>query len=585
MMISGFYFIERGFIMKRFKSIVLPMQGKSKTNLIWLYNTKFDPTEMEDEPAKIYSYNNFKFWFSGTSHRNSEKLMLFVEIPKNLININFTNSLPVETYLLKYLSTIINGLSRKHTNTAKNVREKAQFQSQNVNGVFLKRSGLLYNEHNEGFIFKIMFNVPLLNALSINAKATIRAIKDILDNIETSINAIDLKKCQNYIDTYLKQETIRKYLSENNLCSFVGDGSILPRENNTIYPKIKAIPFKSPESLQININFQDGSTITGMAIKQGVTIVTGGGYSGKTTLLDAIEMGIYNHIPKDGREFVITDNTALKIYAEDGRPINNIDISPLFNFIPNHNNSHDFSTTHASGSVSQAANIIEGVLGESNLLLIDEDRSATNFMIRDINMRKVVPNEPIIPFTDRVRELYEEKDVSTILVIGGSSEYLKYADTVILINEFHAKDITSEIKNEFYQCNSNIEKAIWSEERYLLPINTTETFINIKSIVNENQKKIILDDYNADISFLTALITDYQIHSLALIIEKLLMKRDINQFNLIDDIKKILDNIFKSDKIEDLLLKNYWYENVRPIDIFCSVNRIRGLSFYTNKDI
>src|SRR5690554_4311703 len=143
-MVSGFYFIERGFVMKRFKSIILPMQGKSKANLIWLYNTKFDPTEMEDEPSKIYSYNNLKFWFSGTNHRNSEKLMLFIEIPKSLININFNISLPVETYLLKCLSPIVNQLSERYANTAKNIKEKAQFQAQNVNGVFLKRSGLLY---------------------------------------------------------------------------------------------------------------------------------------------------------------------------------------------------------------------------------------------------------------------------------------------------------------------------------------------------------------------------------------------------------------------------------------------------------
>ena len=150
--------------------------------------------------------------------------------------------------------------------------------------------------------------------------------------------------------------------------------------------------------------------------------------------MDAIATGVYNHVPGDGREYVITDSDALKIYAEDGRPVHSLDLSPFFRHLPNETDVKNFSTPHASGSVSQAANIIEAVCGGAKLLLIDEDKSATNFMIRDSNMRFVVKNEPIIPFTDRVRELYREKQISTILVIGGSSEYLAYADQVILLD-------------------------------------------------------------------------------------------------------------------------------------------------------
>lgn len=81
--------------------------------------------------------------------------------------------------------------------------------------------------------------------------------------------------------------------------------------------------------------------------------------------------------------------TALKTDAEDGRPISNLDISPFFNYLPG-KKLDNFSTLHASGSVSQAANIIEAVCGNSKLLFIDEDKSATNFMIRDRNMRKII---------------------------------------------------------------------------------------------------------------------------------------------------------------------------------------------------
>ena len=161
---------------------------------------------------------------------------------------------------------------------------------------------------------------------------------------------------------------------------------ILPRENGTDEPMKNAIPFISPPELSVTISFSDGSELSGMAIRKGVTVITGGGYSGKSTMLDAIEMGIYCHIPGDGREYVITDESALKIDAEDGRPVSGLDISPFFRFLPGNADASCFSTPHASGSVSQAANIVEAVYSGSKLLLIDEDKSATNFMIRDRNM-------------------------------------------------------------------------------------------------------------------------------------------------------------------------------------------------------
>jgi len=265
----------------------------------------------------------------------------------------------------------------------------------------------------------------------------------------------------------------------------VADGSILPCENDTAMPMKNATIFKSPESLRRTITFSDGSTIAGMAIPCGVTVITGGGYSGKSTLLDAIEMGIYNHIPNDGREFVITDDTALKIYAEDGRPVHSIDMSPFFKYLPGDVDVKSFSTLHASGSVSQTANIIEAVCAGSKLLLIDEDRSATNFMIRDSNMRKVVKKEPIIPFTDRVRELSRDKGVSTILVIGGSSEYLSYADTVILKDDYVARDITREVRtlSDLRAPVCEEMKAKWMDCRYLISKKTSQPFLYFKLFI------------------------------------------------------------------------------------------------------
>ena len=178
-----------------------------------------------------------------------------------------------------------------------------------------------------------------------------------------------------------------------------------------------------------------------MGSRKGVTVITGGGYSGKSTLLDAVSAGIYNHAPGDGRELCITEESAVTVSAEDGRSVMHCNISPFIRWMPG-GDTADFSTHRASGSTSQAANIMEAVDFGARLLLIDEDRSATNFMIRDRRMKELVRNEPIVPFTDRVNELFREKGVSTVLVIGGSGEYLSVADKVCLMEGFRIRDVT-----------------------------------------------------------------------------------------------------------------------------------------------
>lgn len=155
--------------------------------------------------------------------------------------------------------------------------------------------------------------------------------------------------------------------------------------------------------------------------------------------VDAIELGIYNHVPGDGRKYVLSDQSALKTNAEDGRPVEDIDLEPFFHRLSGNQDLKLFRTRHASGSVSQGANIVEAIGCGVKLLLIDEDKSATNFMIRDKVMRKIVPNEPIIPFTDRIEELNKNCGMSMILVIGGSAEYLAYADIVILMEDYEPK--------------------------------------------------------------------------------------------------------------------------------------------------
>lgn len=290
---------------------------------------------------------------------------------------------------------------------------------------------------------EILVKLPerkLKRAITMLTKELPRAIREFID-------AHDREKIQRAVILGEKQRAIRKFLSENGYFAFIANGSVLPRqttENNTYKmsrggPLKGASPFMSPPEDEIEI-----AGVRGMALRRGVTVVTGGGYSGKSTLLDAISAGIYDHHEGDGRELVLTDPTAVIITAEDGRSVSRRDISRFIKWIPG-SDPGDFSTAHASGSTSQAANIAEAIASGAKLLLIDEDLSATNFMIRDARMKKLIEHEPITPFTDIVRPLADE-GVSTILVIGGSGEYLSVADKILMMDNFILSDATEKAR-------------------------------------------------------------------------------------------------------------------------------------------
>ena len=245
------------------------------------------------------------------------------------------------------------------------------------------------------------------------------------------------------------QEFIREELKRLGLVAFIGNGAILPRESGVSTKPLKdGKEFISPKELEVSINLPNKGLIKGMGIKKGITLIVGGGYHGKSTLLNALELGVYNHIEGDGREYVISDSSAMKVRAEDGRAIIKDDISLFINNLPNGKDTKKFTSENASGSTSQAANIVEAIESDSNLLLIDEDTSATNFMIRDDVMQSLVSNEnePITPFIELVRGIYEEKNISTIIVVGSSGDYFDIADTVIQMDSYEAKDVTKKAK-------------------------------------------------------------------------------------------------------------------------------------------
>lgn len=269
--------------------------------------------------------------------------------------------------------------------------------------------------------------------------------------VEKSIiyDNLNKKALNEQVILVLDQEYARKILKEKGLVAFVANGSVLPRESGVSDKPMKnAVKFKSPEKFEITLKLSSGKEVSGMGIPKGITLIVGGGYHGKSTLLAALERGVYNHIAQDGREFIISESDAVKIRAEDGRNVEKVNISGFINNLPQNKDTRAFSTENASGSTSQAANVAEALEYGTSLLLIDEDTSATNFMIRDGRMQKLVvkEKEPITPFIDRVKELYDNFGVSTILIVGGSGDYFDVANHVIMMDEYVPKDVTEKTK-------------------------------------------------------------------------------------------------------------------------------------------
>ncbi len=259
---------------------------------------------------------------------------------------------------------------------------------------------------------------------------------------------IDESALRQHIQTAEDQHYLRQRLGEAGLVGFLGQGSILPRQSGISDLPLtgsQALPLEVPDDLAVTLRVPHWGEVRGLGIPRGITLIVGGGYHGKSTLLRALERGIYTHVPGDGRELVVTDPTAVKVRAEDGRRVEGVDITPFINNLPGGSGTDFFRSDSASGSTSQAAGIMEALELGSRCLLLDEDTSASNFMIRDARMQALVhrDKEPITPFVDRVRGLYCDLGVSTILVMGGSGDYFDVAHTVIMMDSYRPRHVSA----------------------------------------------------------------------------------------------------------------------------------------------
>ena len=315
----------------------------------------------------------------------------------------------------------------------------------------LERTSILFTD--KRLEARIMVALPAAGR-RIRGREAEELLADILPEVaEYSLlyKNLDQQKLRDHVILYRDQQDLRRQLNSRKLVAFVGNGAILPRRSGDSDEPLEqgATPFQSPQSLHTEFSLPSGRAITGMGVPEGITVIVGGGYHGKSTLLKAMERGVYSHILNDGREWVITHADAMAIRAEDGRAVTGVDISPFINNLPSGTDTHRFFTTNASGSTSQATNLVEALEAGAQTLLIDEDTSATNFMIRDERMQQLIPakDEPITPFVQRIRPLFTEKGVSTILVAGGSGAFFDVADHVIALNSYVPNDVTAQAHN------------------------------------------------------------------------------------------------------------------------------------------
>lgn len=416
------------------------------------------------------------------------------------------------------------------------------------------------------------------------SKAVRMLCKDLPEAVDAFVAEFDREGLKQTLELAEKQAYIRSWLKHSDYCAFVANGSILPRAKGSNLPMEGAVAFQSVPEDEIEI-----CGIRGMGIPKGVTVITGGGYSGKSTLLDAISAGIYNHVRGDGRELCITDDTAVTISAEDGRSVKSANISPFIKWLPG-GSTKDFSTEHASGSTSQAANIMEALDGGTKLLLIDEDRSATNFMIRDSMMKELIAKEPIIPFTDRVKELSRKQGVSTILVIGGSGEYLWAADKVYKMEEYCMTDVTEKAKEICGKWSRSpgeekeeIPQADWKQNRVLYSDGFTSypQGSGSEKLQVSDMGFILIGDEKIDVRGLHNIVSPRQLDTLGFMLRYL----EIKNLDRKIDLQKKVDELYERIRQEglDFLYSSYFTTCRRFLDLprkqelFALINRMRGV--------
>jgi predicted ABC-class ATPase len=397
--------------------------------------------------------------FATPSHLRARFAMQEAALPEALRS-NRVRRVALEDFLARELAAAFKGFAPRAS--AGRVRSG---QTGNGGSLFIDAGGQTVLERTAVHITdefveaRIQVGLPAAGRRILGRKAEELLLDDLPPALYRGMlwEELPAKAATRFVECIENQESLREQLDELGLVAFVANGSVLPRHSGASdrpMTRPEAVAFRSPASLERSVELPnpaetaDGPThaITGMGIPKGVTLIVGGGYHGKSTLLQALQHGVYPHIPGDGREAVVCSGSAVKVRSEDGRFVGGVNIRPFIGELPGGRDTTCFSSDDASGSTSQASSILEAIEVGATALLIDEDTSATNFMVRDARMRRLIHDrdEPITPFLDRVRELYLERGVSTVLVMGGVGDYFAVADQVIAMHEYEPRDVTKQ---------------------------------------------------------------------------------------------------------------------------------------------
>ena len=554
--------------------------------------------------SSTYYNENIGFDISTTHKLAQDKPTVVISIPCATLGINIpdksTESVAAD-FCLRAFKKYIDELNEELYNRSRPDNENGKYYLCAPGGEIIKRNTAYFalcpqKDYTNGsgstvYLLSDGISRPPLMCLCIRIQVQFPLKKlrktfqmmcrDLPDAVDRFVLDFDIEGLKKATELAKKQSAIREWLKNSDYCAFVANGSILPRAKGTDLPMLDAIPFRSTHDDEIEI-----FGVRGMGIKKGVTVITGGGYSGKSTLLDAISAGIYDHVTGDGRELCITDDSAVTISAEDGRSVKHVNISPFIKWLPG-GDTRDFSSDHASGSTSQAANIMEAVECNAKLLLIDEDRSATNFMIRDRMMKALIEKEPITPFTDRVNELYKAHGVSTILVIGGSGEYLSVADKVYMMEDYLIRDVTEKAKNICCPYNTNNvlpHPADWKQCRALYSdrFSSYPEGSGTERLEVSEMGSIIIGDENTDVRGLHDIVSPRQLDTLGFMLRYLEVTNADRRIDLDKKINEMYERI--DDEGIDFLYSPFFTTCERFLDLprkqelTALINRMRKIN-------
>lgn len=424
--------------------------------------------------------------------------------------------------------------------------------------------------------------------------------EDLPDIIEATLNFTGdggveghLDNLRKHVETYEDYLALQETLTQRGWIGFIADGSILPRRSGVSDEALSdALAFTSPENLRQTVDLPYAGTVSGMPVLPGITLIVGGGYHGKSTLLSALERSVYGHIPGDGRELVALEPNAVKVRAADGRSIKGVDVSLFINALPTGTPTDNFSTENASGSTSQAASVAEALELGTTTLLIDEDTSATNLMIRDERMRALVAGdkEPITPYVDRIKAM-AESGISTVMVMGGSGDYLDCADHVLMMDHYRCVDVTQqahEVAQKMPRNRGDISGYTAPQERYPLPLKRHGGKAKTRA---RGVDEIFLDRHTIDVSDVEQIVDSGQTEAIAWALRSLTDPVRATCFRGETSIREGLSALGETMNRHGLDAlgagqKPHFLVRPRLIDIAAALNRYRTLKVeHTPRDI